>query len=219
MEIKKTADGSHTLFVPELNEHYHSTFGAIRESMHVFVDAGLNFIDQKGGLNILEVGFGTGLNTLLTAIEKQEQQIRYRGIEAFPLENEVIQKLNFPQLIPYDGSDLIFDKIHQAEWGKESAITEGFTLTKTHTKIQEADLPESNFHLVYFDAFAPDVQPELWTKEIFGKIHAAMKPGGVLVTYSSKGLVKQNLRAAGFTVKRLPGPPGKNHMVRAEKKG
>lgn len=219
IEIKKTEDGSHTLFVPELNEHYHSAFGAIRESMHVFIHAGLHYIDPKDEINILEVGFGTGLNALLTAMEKQDQKIRYLGIEAFPLENEMIKQLNYPRLIPSAGSGLIFEGIHQAEWGIESAITKHFQLTKIHSKLQESVLPENNFHLVYFDAFAPDVQPELWSQDIFMKIYRTMKPGGVLVTYSSKGTVKQNLRAVGFTVKRLAGPPGKKHMVRAVKEG
>jgi tRNA U34 5-methylaminomethyl-2-thiouridine-forming methyltransferase MnmC len=217
IEIKKTDDGSHTLFVPELKEHYHSAFGAIQESMHVFIHAGLKYFDQKEELSILEIGFGTGLNALLTAVESRDQQIKYWGIEAFPLDKEVIQKLNYPQLIPYDASDLIFDKIHQGEWGKASKITDAFMLTKFHSKIQETALPKNHFHLVYFDAFAPDVQPELWASEILMKIYASMKPGGILVTYSSKGLVKQNLRAAGFSVKRLPGAAGKKHMVRAEK--
>ncbi len=217
IEIKKTKDGSHTLYVPELDEHYHSAFGALQESMHVFIDAGLIFFDQKKEINILEVGFGTGLNALLTAIESRDQQIIYWGIEAFPLENEVIQKLNYPQLITKDGSNLIFDGIHRAEWGKEIKITEAFSLTKHHLKIQNAELPENHFHLVYFDAFAPDVQPELWTGEVFKKMYTTLKPGGILVTYSSKGLVKQNLRAVGFSVKRLPGPSGKKHMLRAEK--
>ena len=216
IEIKKTEDGSHTLYVPELDEHYHSAFGAIRESMHVFIHAGLMHFDQKE-ISILEIGFGTGLNALLTAIESRDQQIKYWGIEAHPLQDEIIKKMNYPQLIPFDGSDLIFDKIHEADWGQETTITENFILSKFHSKIQETILPENTFNAIYFDAFAPDVQPELWTEEIFKKIHAAMKPGGVLVTYSSKGLVKQNLRAAGFTVKRLPGPLGKKHMVRAEK--
>lgn len=217
MEIKKTDDGSHTLYVPELDEHYHSAYGAVQESMHVFIGTGLNHFKQKDELSILEVGFGTGLNALLTALNAPKQKAMYQAVEAFPLQDEVIQKLNYPQFIQLEITDLIFDKIHKAEWGIESAITKNFILTKIHSKIQKADLPENHFHLVYFDAFAPDVQPELWTEDIFKQIFASLKPGGILVTYSSKGLVKQNLRAVGFTVKRLPGPAGKKHMVRAEK--
>jgi tRNA U34 5-methylaminomethyl-2-thiouridine-forming methyltransferase MnmC len=216
-EIKKTDDGSHTLYVPELDEHYHSAYGAVQESMHVFIDAGLKYFDDKDELSILEVGFGTGLNTLLTLIETPLQKITYHAVEAFPLDLKTIKKLNYPNLMSGQESDLIFKKIHDADWDKEVKITDKFMLTKVSSKIQDTALPKNHFHLVYYDAFAPDVQPELWTEDIFNKIYTSMKPGGILVTYSSKGLVKQNLRAAGFTVKRLPGPPGKKHMVRAEK--
>lgn len=217
IEIRKTGDGSHTLFVPELNEHYHSAFGAMQESMHVFIREGLNFFDNKKSLSILEAGFGTGLNAWLTTLQAGHRIIRYHGVEAYPLDKKVTGQLNYPELMADTEKQSLFHQLHEAAWNRETQITENFFLTKTHAKLQDIDLPAATYDLVYYDAFAPDVQPELWTQEIFEKIYMALKPGGILVTYSSKGLVKQNLRAAGFTVKRLPGPPGKKHMVRAEK--
>ena len=144
--------------------------------------------------------------------------IYYQGVEAFPLKKEVLVRLNYPEFIQDSSAKEIFSRIHAARWGSEVPIKQHFHLTKIHGKIQEIKLPDNSYDLVYYDAFAPDVQPELWTEEIFTKIFQAMKPGGILVTYSAKGLVKQNLRKAGFTVKRLPGPPGKKHMLRAEKR-
>ena len=218
IKIKKTEDGSHTVFVPELNEHYHSSFGAIRESMHVFVKAGLSCFNDAEEINILEMGFGTGLNALLTALNRRGQTISYHGIEAFPLEKDVLVSLNYPELLSDPLAGYVYNELHQAKWEEPTPVSEGFTVEKTQSLFQEIQLPDKYYHLVYFDAFAPDIQPELWAEEIFAKIFHAMKPGGILVTYSAKGLVKQNLRQAGFTVKRLPGPPGKKHMIRAEKR-
>ncbi|MCF8364932.1 MAG: tRNA (5-methylaminomethyl-2-thiouridine)(34)-methyltransferase MnmD [Bacteroidales bacterium] len=218
IEIRKTLDGSHTLFVPELNEHYHSSFGAVQESLHVFIEAGLRIIQKRQEvINVLEVGFGTGLNALLTAIHSFGHVIYYTGVEAFPLDWEITKKLNYPAFLDYANSGAIFSKIHHAGWEQEYTITKNFTLLKIKAKMENF-VPETNtYDLVYFDAFAPEVQPELWTKEVFGKLHNALTRGGLLLTYSSKGLVKQNLRASGFEVKRIAGPPGKRHMLRAVK--
>jgi len=218
IEICLTNDGSNTLFVTELNEHYHSSFGSVQESMHVFIEAGLNYLsNQKTAINILEIGFGTGLNALLTALHSTGKIIFYHGIEAYPVDQEIVSQLNYPEFIKYKNATPLFGGIHQVSWGKELSITEKFTLHKDHKKIEEVQLVNKKYDLVYFDAFAPEVQPELWTEAIFAKLYCAMKPEGILVTYSSKGLVKQNMRAAGFVVKRLPGPPGKRHMLRALK--
>lgn len=217
IRIIKTGDGSHTLLVPDLNEHYHSTFGAIQESMHVFIDAGLDKCKGKQNIAILEMGFGTGLNALLTVLNMTDASILYHGVEAYPLEKEVLAGLNYPELLSNANAKDVFSKLHDAEWGKKVLINENYHLIKINGKIQEIKLPVNFYELVYFDAFAPDIQPELWAEEIFTKIFHAMKPGGILVTYSAKGLVKQNLRKAGFVVKRLAGPPGKKHMLRAEK--
>lgn len=218
--LQLTDDGSHTLFVPELGEHYHSTFGAIQESRHVFLSAGFEYIcSKKQAINLLEVGFGTGLNALLTLLQKGDTPVNYTAIEAFPLDNRINTELNYPEKLNIPESGVIFRSLHDAAWEKSVKIVPGFMLTKIHIKLQDFIPNPEEFDLVYFDAFAPDVQPELWTTEVFRKLILAMAAGGVLVTYSAKGLVKQNLKAAGFNIERLPGPPGKRHMLRAEKCG
>lgn len=218
-EIRISGDGSHTLYVPELKEHFHSAFGAIKESKHVFIDRGLKPAAlQNKQLQILEVGFGTGLNTLLTLLEKPDLKIEYTAIEAYPLGNPMIEKLNYPTILGHPNAAGWFEKIHLAEWEKFVQIANHFGLKKLHTKIEDVKFRGNQFNLVYFDAFAPDIQPGLWSTEIFGNIYRSIKPGGILVTYSSKGMVKQNLRSAGFIVTRLPGPKGKRHMVRGLKK-
>ncbi len=218
IELQTTADGSHTLFVPQLNEHYHSTFGAIQESQHVFVESGFRFLQPKlNEINLLEVGFGTGLNALLTLLQKGKTKVNYTAIEAHPPNSNLIAQLNYPQQTGNPAAADIFELMHDCSWEVFHEIFEGFRLKKILGKIEEIELAANTFDLVYFDAFAPDVQPELWTAAIFTKLHRAMTSGGVLVTYSSKGLVKRNLTEAGFTIERLPGPPGKRHMLRATK--
>ena len=219
-ELKQTADGSHTIFVPELDEHYHSVNGAIEESKHVFIRAGFEHCLKPGGkMNLLEVGFGTGLNALLTclAAQKMNVQVNYVGIEAYPLPDDIIKNLNYPEATGEKQAFELFRKIHDANWVYPSYITERFLLNKVEAKLEDVSLADGMFNLVYFDAFAPDVQPELWSGEIFSKLYAALAADGILVTYSSKGAVKQALRNAGFSVERLPGAAGKHHMLRAGK--
>jgi len=219
-QLIRTDDGSHTLFVPSLNEHYHSTFGAIRESTHIFINAGFHAAKVQGTpLNIFEAGFGTGLNAFLTLREAENSVIpvHYTTIEAFPLEEAVTRSLNYPDLLGENGPSSFRD-IHNAAWEKEIRISDHFTLLKIHDKLENHLLPHESYHLVYFDAFGPDVQPELWTETIFTKLYQALKPGGILVTYSVKGSVKRALRSAGFLVEKLPGPPGKREITRASKK-
>ncbi len=218
IEIRKTKDGSHTLFVPELNEHYHSSFGAVQESLHVFIHAGLHYFNKpKQRLSIFEAGFGTGLNALLTLQFMADKSIKYTSVEAYPVDDETILKLNYPELCDFADAGQIFSKLHQARWDVDTKITSEFVLKKIRADIRSMVLPKNEFDLIYYDAFAPNVQPELWTEEIFAKLFSAMSPGGILVTYSSKGLVKQNLRKSGFEVQRLTGPPGKRHILRASK--
>ena len=217
-EIRITGDGSKTLFVPELNEHYHSTFGAVAESKHVFIEAGLKqAMSQFDEIHLLEIGFGTGLNALLTLEEKTDKIMHYTAIEPFPLDEETIN-----QLID-DGDKVssakIFRELHKTSWNKKHQITSNFFLTKIKSKIEEAELPANHFNLVYFDAFGPNVQPDLWTYEIFRKISDSMVPGGILTTYSAKGEIRRNLIKAGFDVERIPGPPGKRHITRGKKRG
>ncbi|HOW32383.1 MAG TPA: tRNA (5-methylaminomethyl-2-thiouridine)(34)-methyltransferase MnmD [Bacteroidales bacterium] len=218
--LQQTADGSHTIFVPELNEHYHSVNGAIEESRHVFIRAGFEHCVKPGEkINLLEVGFGTGLNALLTCIaaQKTNVQVNYVGIEAYPLPDEIINALNYPQATDELQAELLFKKIHDANWVYPSYITERFLLNKIEAMLQDVSLSAGMFNLIYFDAFSPEVQPELWTDDILRKLYAALAADGILVTYSSKGTVKQALRKAGFTIERLRGAAGKRHMLRAIK--
>lgn len=211
-----TSDGSHTLFVDELNETYHSTHGAVQEAMHVFVQKGLQWKEAGIGteLAILEVGFGTGLNAWLTAIHAKDQ-INYVGIEAFPVEQELLDALNYADSFPEHRD--IFKALCSAEWGSSVDLTERFNFKKLHTKIQDADLGENLFDLVYFDAFGPAVQKEMWSIEVLAKLYAALKEGGALVTYCAQGQFRRDLKALGFVLEALPGPPGKREMTRAVK--
>ena len=218
--IKITADGSHTLFVPELNEHYHSTNGALQESELVFIQNGLNHLPQCiKDINLLEIGFGTGLNALLTVLEskKQHRKINYVAIEPEPLGNEILAGLNYTAEIGGTEAVGYFKKIHDSNWEYPSFLSDYFIISKIHAKLEDVALREQQFHLIYFDAFGPDIQPELWTEAIFEKLYNCLKKDGVLVTYSCKGTVKRALKSAGFTLEKLPGPAGKREVLRATK--
>ncbi|MDH6358435.1 tRNA (5-methylaminomethyl-2-thiouridine)(34)-methyltransferase MnmD [Parabacteroides sp. PF5-9] len=221
MEIKReiliTADGSHTLFVPQINEHYHSVNGAIQESIHVFIEAGLHQFSQKQ-IRILEIGFGTGLNAFLTFKEAEEnstQTIEYISIERYPLPEELVDRLNFGSLI-WPEREEFFLHLHRCSWNKPIKIAEHFIFTKIEDDSNSCPLPES-IDLIYFDAFAPEKQPEMWTQEIFDKLYAHTSSGGIIVTYCAKGEVRRKMQQAGFKMERLPGPPGKRHMLRGVK--
>ncbi len=218
--VKQTGDGSQTLFVPELNEHYHSVHGAIHESMHIYIGCGLHHVAlNKPEIAILEVGFGTGLNALLTCIEARQKnmRIRYASIEKYPVSAKILTSLNYPQILDFPGSFDFFNQIIEGSWNKESRIHERFSLHKIHGGIESVELPEAQYDVIYYDAFGPEVQPEMWTESVFHKLYHCLREGGVLVTYSSKGNVKRALISAGFLVKKLPGPPGKREIVRAVK--
>jgi tRNA U34 5-methylaminomethyl-2-thiouridine-forming methyltransferase MnmC len=216
-EIILTEDGSHTLFIPELNEHYHSVHGAIQESNHIFINTGLDFCIVNP-IRIFEVGFGTGLNALLSAIYSftHDKQIFYTAIEKYPLNNEIINSLNYKGLVK-DECRVYFDRIHKAEWNIPEKITNGFTLLKVKGDLS-TDPIKGNYDLIYFDAFGPDKQPEMWTEDIFRKISEITVTGGIMVTYSVKGVVKRILQKTGFNIILLPGPPGKRLILRAVKK-
>ncbi len=217
-KLKLTGDGSHTLFVPGLDEHYHSVFGAMQESQHVFFDAGFSFAAEgKPEIHLLEIGFGTGLNALLTLLRKGEPTVHYVAIEAFPLAPEITGKLNYPSLFDHPEAEAIFRKLHDAPWGAVTPISSTFNVLKIHTQLQAFQPGSEQFDLIYFDAFAPEVQPELWTAAIFRKLYASLTNGGILVTYSVKGIVKRALQEAGFRTEKLAGPPGKRHIMRAIK--
>jgi len=219
-EIIVTSDGSHTLFVPELNESYHSTYGAVGESMHIFINAGFRYVAKNfKKLTILEIGFGTGLNAFLTLLEiaGKETEIYYHGIEAYPVEKSDAEQLNYPEVSGFPKAAQLFEKLYTTEWGIKQAVSNNFSLLKEKNRLEEAILPADFYNLVYFDAFSPEVQPEMWRIEIFRKIYSAMKPDGVLVTYSCKGDVKRALKSVGFKIEKLPGPPGKREFLRAVK--
>jgi tRNA U34 5-methylaminomethyl-2-thiouridine-forming methyltransferase MnmC len=216
-----TSDGSSSIYVENLNEHYHSIHGAIGESQHVFIQSGL-FSDKLKALqtiSILEIGFGTGLNALLTyfAANELEKKIEYLAIELYPLTKEEIQSLNYGDILPFPQANTVFESIHSAEWETNKAISDRFLLTKHKISALDAIFPNNYFDLVYFDAFSPDVQPELWSKTLFENIFNGMNPHGVFVTYSTKGDVKRALKQVGFRIEKLPGPKGKREILRGFK--
>jgi tRNA U34 5-methylaminomethyl-2-thiouridine-forming methyltransferase MnmC len=207
-----TADGSHTLFLAELDEYYHSMNGAALESRHVYINAGLNRC-EKEQIQVLELGFGTGLNALLTALEAEKRKIEalYTTLEKYPLPPQITGKLNYSSL-----NENLFQAIHAAEWGKNCCITSSFFLRKIKTDFKDYDY-SGNPDVVYYDAFAPDKQPEVWSQKIFDALYRSMPTGGILTTYCAKGTIRRMMLQSGFTVERLPGPPGKREMLRAGK--
>ncbi|MDL2255947.1 tRNA (5-methylaminomethyl-2-thiouridine)(34)-methyltransferase MnmD [Parabacteroides sp. OttesenSCG-928-K15] len=214
--IRETEDGSHTLFIPEMEEHYHSVKGALQESEHVFIDAGFRQI-AKAHIRILEIGFGTGLNAFLSlcAAEEMGKTIEYYTIERYPLEEELIGKLNYGALIAPDKKEL-FSALHRLPWNSLQVVNNSFSLCKIEGDANSCPLP-GEIDLVYFDAFAPEKQPEMWNISLFEKIYAATAPHALFVTYCAKGEVRRNLQSVGFRMERLPGPPGKRHILRGER--
>lgn len=215
-ELQQTADGSHTLFIPEMDEHYHSVNGAVQESRHVFIEAGLHHLLKKD-ITVFEIGFGTGLNAFLTLLDAEEKNraVNYYSIELYPLESELVRALNYGEVISPEKKEL-FNALHAAAWDKPLRITGNFSLHKIQGDNNSCDLPDG-IDLVYFDAFAPDKQPEMWNQEIFNNLYAHMTEGGILTTYCAKGVVRRMMQEAGYSVERIPGPPGKREMLRAMK--
>jgi tRNA U34 5-methylaminomethyl-2-thiouridine-forming methyltransferase MnmC len=201
-ELRLTADGSHTIAIPDMNVTYHSTHGAIQESMHVFIQAGLQAL-QLPAVRIFEMGFGTGLNALLT-MQYAITPVYYYSVEQFPLTAEEVAGLSYG------------NALHAYPWNEDVKISEQFTLHKAHASLLDVN-PAQTFDLIYYDAFAPGAQPHLWTKAIFEKLFGLLVPGGILVTYCSKGDVRRAMLAAGFQVEKLAGPPGKREMLRAQR--
>jgi len=214
IKVKVTEDGSHTLFSERFGEHYHSFHGAIQESKHVFINAGLEDTSSTD-LSILEIGFGSGLNALLSLIygEENNLQIRYSAVELYPLKSAVIQGINYPDILGFAEE---YRLLHDGPWGESYNITGNFNLKKLEDNLATMNFKDL-YDLVYYDAFSPDIQPELWQTCIFEKVAKACNPGAVLTTYSAKGAVRRALQATGFEVERLPGPRGKREMIRAKK--
>ncbi|PWL38228.1 SAM-dependent methyltransferase [Flagellimonas aquimarina] len=216
-KIITTADGSKTIQIEDWDEQYHSKHGAIQEAYHVFIEHGLRLF-KNDHINILEIGFGTGLNALITFLEIESLNLKvdYVGVEAFPVSIEEVGLLDYCSQLNASNYEEFFQKMHNSEWETNISISDGFQLKKQmkdFKSINDTDL----FNLIYFDAFGARVQPELWTEEIFLKMHQTLKDKGVLVTYSAKGSVRRALQDVGFKVERLPGPPGKREMLRATK--
>lgn len=217
-EIVQTSDGSTTIYLPEWEENYHSKHGAIQEAKHVFIKNGFEQFSIPE-LSILEIGFGTGLNTFITFLEarKSNVKVNYSGVEAYPVVFEEIAQMNYVTALQASDFESEFKKMHTCEWNLKTEISETFGLTKRKQFFNQID-DIDQFDLIYFDAFGYRVQPELWSTEIFEKMYKALKPGGILVTYAARGVVKRSMMEVGFTVEKLAGPPGKREMFRALKK-
>lgn len=220
-EIETTEDGSPTLYTPAFEEHYHSTHGAVQESQHIYLQLGLaTYVErhemQGRPLRLVEMGFGTGLNALLTLLwaGRSGVPVEYHTIERYPIPEELAEQLDYRVDGRNEHSTL--QLIHRAEWGRIVPLTESFQLQKYLGDIRETALPES-VDVVYYDAFSPESQPELWEEGLFARLYAVMRPGAVLTTYCAKGEVRRRLQRVGFLVERLPGPPGKREVLRATK--
>lgn len=225
-KIITTQDGSKTVFIPEWNESYHSRHGSVREAYHVFIRNGLDLAEPREIISVLEIGFGTGLNALITLGEAVigEIKIKYTGIEKFPVSEEIFNQLNYVDSVFEENTEAerkfwnktYLDLMH-AGWGRNNQISDLFNLKKIQADFLEFDYPREEFDVIYFDAFGPRVQPELWSAELFQKLYESLNPNGILTTYSSKGDVRRAMLSVGFDVKKVPGPPGKREMLIAGK--
>ncbi len=216
-KIITTADGSKTIQIEEWNEQYHSKHGAVQEAYHVFIEHGLRLFSDST-VSILEIGFGTGLNALITLLEAEKLRLKvdYVGVEAYPVALDEARELNYCTQLEAVSQLAEFEKMHTSAWEVREAITENFNLQKEQKDFRSIENRQT-FNLIYFDAFGARVQPELWTEEVFAKMYQALQSKGVLVTYAAKGSVRRAMQAVGFEVERLPGPPGKREMLRATK--
>jgi tRNA U34 5-methylaminomethyl-2-thiouridine-forming methyltransferase MnmC len=214
--IVNTKDGSNTVYNQDIDECYHSTFGAISESMHIFIKNGLEQLSLPE-IKVFEIGFGTGLNAFLAAIFAQTKSIKinYYTIEKYPLDSNTINNLNYFKHLSYQD---IYNALHLAEWNKMVQLSPFFKIYKLNQDLIHFDFEQiESPDIVFFDAFSPSKQPEMWQPEIFEKIYKILNFNGILLTYTAAGIVKNALRKAGFHVKRLQGPPGKHHMIFAKK--
>lgn len=216
IEIEQTADGSYTLFLTEMNEHYHSIKGAMTESKHIFLEMGFeaSFVVNP---RVLEIGFGTGLNAFLTyrrSIQVQ-RRVHYTALEYYPLTLEQVGKMNYTQSAE---EHTLFMQLHRAVWNEDCILSPYFTLNKKQVDFVSVSLPQNHYDIIYFDAFAPEKQPEMWGMDRIEQLYNSLHEGGILVTYCAKGDIRRSLQKVGFIVERLPGPPqGKREILRAKK--
>ncbi len=217
-KIIVTNDGSHSIYLSEIDEHYHSVHGAMQESQYVFVEKGFNYI-KKSNIQLFEVGFGTGLNAILTycAAKRQNKTVSYNTIEKYPLNETIVRQLNFTNYLPADYT-AVFQELHHSSWNQEVKIDADFALHKIKADfLNYTNYRKNSFDVVYYDAFAPNKQSEMWDENLLSKCHDMLKTNGLLTTYTVKGDVKKMLKKIGFHIERLPGPKGKRHILRAIK--
>ncbi|MDP5026682.1 MAG: tRNA (5-methylaminomethyl-2-thiouridine)(34)-methyltransferase MnmD [Flavobacterium sp.] len=216
-EIIITDDGSTTIRIPEWDENYHSTHGAIQEAKHVFIKNGLDLFQNQDSISILEIGFGTGLNAFITFLETiNKEKVNYVGVEAYPISHEEIAQMNYVSELEAEKFQEVFDKMHSCDWEIQETIFEHFYLTKRKQLFQDID-DQNKYDLIYFDAFGFPLQPELWSEIIFKKMFDALLPNGILVTYACRTSIKNAMLSVGFSIEKLPGAPGKREMLRATK--
>jgi len=216
-EIIITDDGSTTIRIPEWDENYHSTHGAIQEAKHVFIKNGLDLFQKQDSISILEIGFGTGLNAFITFLETlNKEKVNYVGVEAYPISTEEIAQMNYVTELQATQYQAVFDKMHSCDWESQQNITDNFILTKRKQFFQDIEDKEQ-YDLIYFDAFGFPLQPELWSEAIFKKMYDALLPKGTLVTYACRSSIKNAMLSVGFSIEKLPGAPGKREMLRATK--
>ena len=217
LEVQTTDDGSATLFVPELDEHYHSVKGAYTEALHIYRDCAYQYAAERSSsspLRLFEIGFGTGLNAAVTAMAATpEHPLHYITLEKYPVSPALVGQLGYNAFV----DESLFAAIHAAPWEQPSPITPHFVIEKRCCDLLTAPLP-TDIDIVYFDAFAPEKQPEMWSAPIFARLYQAMRPGAILTTYCAKGVIRRLLQSTGFTVERLSGPVGgKREILRATK--
>lgn len=215
--IVTTADGSRTIYLEEWDEYYHSKHGAVQEAYHVFINNGLSLF-HEGRVSIMEMGYGTALNALITCMEAESAglNVHYTGVEANPISPKEVARLNYSTELGADEFQRVFQQMHECPWEVDCRISDNFVLHKKQMDFLDVDA-KALFDLIYFDAFGARVQPELWTETMFKKMFKSLKKDGILVTYAAKGSVRRAMKSVGFLVERLPGPPGKREMLRARK--
>ncbi|NHM04187.1 tRNA (5-methylaminomethyl-2-thiouridine)(34)-methyltransferase MnmD [Flavobacterium celericrescens] len=217
-EIIITDDGSTTIRIPEWDENYHSTHGAIQETKHVFIKNGLDLFHNQDSISILEIGFGTGLNAFITFLETlNKEKVNYVGVEAYPISADEVLQMNYVSELQATDFKPIFETMHNCSWEIVNQLKTNFYLTKRKQFFQDIE-DKNNYDLIYFDAFGFPLQPELWSEVIFKKMYDALLPNGVLVTYACRTPIKNAMLAAGFSIEKLPGAPGKREMLRATKR-